>query len=323
MNKFSKFTAIALLLVGVLLAAIALLGTGRTGTPDGNPVQVVSAPQIAVVVAAKDVPAGHVLTAADVSVQNMSSMPSQGFASAALVVGRSTAVELAQGAPVVVASLLDGLSGMLVAGERAVSIKVDEASAVGHKLQPGDWVDVFVVLRRDSQEVDATQARMLLPRKKILAYGAQLQPQPQIAAKKTEEPKSSDRQNQNAARTAVIAVQVEEVNRLLLAEQHGQVLLALRSPLDQHEPSSDKLKQIAGIGVSTSLHQDVNKESAALDSSLTALTIVDLSKVVMAKETSFAKPNSPGVATSRQVRPVSTGASVEMIKGTRKETLRY
>ena len=325
MSKLTKFAAIALLLVGALLAVVALFNTQQSSHPEALPAPQAAVPQIAVVVASRDVPAGHVLTAADVSVQNMAQMPVGGFGNASMVVGRSTSVELAQGTAVATHSLLDGLAGMLMVGERAVSIKVDEASAVGHKLQPGDWVDVFAVFRRDSQEVDTTQARMLLPRKKVLAYGTQLQTPPQGDGKKKEEAKSADRQNAAVARTAVIAVPVEEVNRLLLAEQQGQVLLALRSPLDQHEPSSDKLKHIAGLGVVTPLHQDVSKESAALDSSLTALTMADLAKDTGAKPTPTlsVKQAQPASAARVHVRAAPSGANVEVIKGVRKETLKY
>ncbi len=38
-------------------------------------------------------------------------------------------------------------------------------------MQPGDYVDVFLVLRRDNQEIGASHARMLLPRLRVLAYG--------------------------------------------------------------------------------------------------------------------------------------------------------
>lgn len=323
MSRLTKFAAIALLLAGALLAVMALLNTQQSSQSEALPAPQAALPQVAVVVTARDVPAGQVLTAADVSVQNMAQMPANGFGNASMVVGRSTSVELAQGTPVAAHSLLDGLAGMLMVGERAVSIKVDEASAVGHKLQPGDWVDVFAVFRRDSQEVDTTQARMLLPRKKVLAYGAQLQTLPQGDGKKKEEAKSADRQNPPVARTAVIAVPVEEVNRLLLAEQQGQVLLALRSPLDQHEPSSDKLKHIAGLGVVAPLHQDVSKESAALDASLTALTMADLAKDTAAKATLSAKQAQPASVRRTHVRAAPGGANVEVIKGVRKETLKY
>lgn len=323
MSRLTKFAAIALLLAGALLAVMALLNTQQSSQSEALPAPQAALPQVAVVVTARDVPAGQVLTAADVSVQNMAQMPANGFGNASMVVGRSTSVELAQGTPVEARSLLDGLAGMLMVGERAVSIKVDEASAVGHKLQPGDWVDVFAVFRRDSQEVDTTQARMLLPRKKVLAYGAQLQTLPQGDGKKKEEAKSADRQNPPVARTAVIAVPVEEVNRLLLAEQQGQVLLALRSPLDQHEPSSDKLKHIAGLGVVAPLHQDVSKESAALDASLTALTMADLAKDTAAKATLSVKQAQPASVRRTHVRAAPGGANVEVIKGVRKETLKY
>ena len=92
MSKLTKFAAIALLLVGALLAVVALFNTQQSSHPEALPAPQAAVPQIAVVMTKRDVHAGHVLTAADVSVQNMAQMPVGGFGSAAMVVGRSTSV---------------------------------------------------------------------------------------------------------------------------------------------------------------------------------------------------------------------------------------
>lgn len=315
MTKTSKFAAVALLLMGGVLAVVGVM-QGRKTDVAQPAVLATAVPQVDVVVAARDLPAGQLLRAEDVMLQKQAALPAQAVGSSALVVGRSTAVEVAQGNPVLTTSLLEGLAGMLAEGERAVSIKVDEASAVGHKLKPGDWVDVFAVLRRDSQEVDATQARLLLPRKQVLAYGAQLYGEPAPDPGKTQEPQKA------VARTAVIAIQVEEVNRLLLAEQHGQVLLALRSPLDHNAPSADKLKQIAGLNVTPVANSQVSQPVAALDASLTALTMAELSAGTSAKPVAKAG-GAPRAAGAVRTKAAPGGVQVEVIRGTRKETVRY
>jgi pilus assembly protein CpaB len=255
-------------------------------------------------------------------------MPALGIGNVQAVIGRSTAVEIAQGTPLQTSSLLDGLAGLLQSGERAVAIKVEEFSSVGHKVKPGDWVDVFAVLRKDATEVEDTQARLLLPRKRVLAFGAQLHP----AAQSTQEKKDEDPQRRGtevAARTAVIAVHVEEVNRLILAEQQGQVLLALRSPLDQVQPSAEIWQQTMGVVQAPEIAGAATGGASAMDASLTALTLSALTGVPEAKATATARSvaSQPRVGaqrtqTRRNTVPVS-GTSVEVVRGTRSETVRY
>lgn len=320
MNRISKISAVALLVIGALLAVWALFSSQKITSPS-VPVSASSGtgtPQVEAVVAARHLPAGHWVTPEDVTMKNFAQMPSDGVAVASLVVGRTTAVEIAQDSAVQASSLLEGIAGLLAEGERAVSIKVDESSAVGHKLKPGDWVDVFVVLRRDGQEVESTQARMLMPRKKIMAYGEKIQ-----GELKEDGSKNKDAQTATA-RTAVIAVPVQEVNRLLLAEQQGLLLLALRSPLDQNEPSADMLKQIPGLNVLPAANQDVSHETAALNASLHALKMSDLGGDV-----GNVLSRAPGKqlqvrAANRTLNtPTPNGAVVEIVRGKNKETIRY
>lgn len=320
MNKISKIAAVLLLAMGVLLAMVAFFS--NSNVPKNNqPLSAESAAntsKVQAVVAARDLPAGHLLTAEDVSLEHLPQMPPGGFASTSLVVGHSTSVEIAKNDVLTPLSLLDGLAGMLAAGERAVSIKVDEASAVGHKVRPGDWVDIFVVLRQDGKEVESTQARMLLPRKKVMAFGAKIQGEAKDEASKNKEPQSA------VARTAVVAVQVEEVNRLLLAEQQGQVQLALRSPLDHNAPSADMLKQIPGISVRTVLNQDVSNETAAIDSSLMALKMADLGRDAKEAAASRAAKPPPGKPAVRKAGTTTAkGVPVEVIRGVHRDTVRY
>ena len=317
MNKISKISAIALLVIGALLAVWAVLSTQKVAAPiaSGAATNGAEIPQVQAVVAARHLPAGHWVTPEDITMKQFAQMPTEGVAKASLVVGRTTAVEIAQDSAFKASSLLEGLAGLLAEGERAVSIKVDEASAVGHKLKPGDWVDVFVVLRRDGQEVEATQSRMLLPRKRVIAYGAKTHSDvPESDAK------NNDAQNV-IARTAVLAVQVQEVNRLLLAEQQGQVQLALRSPLDHNEPSADMLSKIPGLNLSPDSNQSVSFETNSLDSSLLALKMSELGGDRVASPI-FNKSTHAAPLKLRR-KSSSTGVAVEVLRGSRKEIIHY
>lgn len=311
MHKWFKFLAAGLVLLGVLLAGAAWM-LSPPAPSAAAPAQAAVAPvqpQQRIWVASRDLPAGQVLAASDVRVQAVEQPPAGALPESAPVLGRGTAQPLAAGQPVVVGSLLSGMAGLLQQGERAVAIKVDESSAVGHKLQPGDWVDVFVVLRRDGQEVGDTQARLLLSRKRVLAYGAQVEaahPGPVAAtasAEKTKPDSAADAgRNATPARTAVVAVAFDDVNRLLLAERQGQVLLALRSPLepaDAAAPMADGREPVA-------------------------LTLAQLSdKPAAPVPLTHRTPPAPAPARAAAVKPPSTGVAVEFIRGARADTVHY
>ena len=329
MTKLSKFAAIALVLIGIFLAIVAVVKQRSANAPELMAVVSNSQPsQSQVVVAKADLPAGHQITEADIELRPMAQVPASGSTNIQSLLGRSTAVEIAEGTPIETGSLLDGLAGLLQPGERAVSIKVEEFSAVGHKIKPGDWVDVFAVLRKDANEVEDTQARLLLPRKRILAFGGQLHPSAQNSLEKKDE--QNAKPVEAPARTAVVAVKVDEVNRLVLAEQQGQVLLALRSPLDQSEPTEEAWSKAMGMH-STAQPKDASKlGQLAMDTSLEALTLTSLT------HTSEVKPShsqaSSGVSRGRndgvrvqprRIAPVQKGTEVEVMRGTRSETVRY
>lgn len=315
MNRLSKILAFALLTIGATLALIAIYSsqTKNINIEQSQDKVVAKRERVSMVVAGRDLPAGHYLKIEDlktIEVEKSTQLNPENIVSPSILLGRTTAVEIEKDKPISQSLLIEGIAGFLASGERAVSIKVDEASAVGSKLKPGDWVDVFVVLRRDGQEVDSTQARMVLPRKKLIAFGAKTQVNGHQAD-------SKDKDTSNGiARTAVIAVQVQEVNRLLLAEQQGQVQLALRSPLDQNEPSADMLQRIPGLNVAKSLNQNVSIETSALDASLLALKMSDLGSDNTAGSVKVVEQMNKKVGASK-------GASVEVIRGSRREMVRY
>lgn len=330
MHKGFKFLAIGLVVMGVILAWLAFVVQGKpaplpvageAATPSGPATQ-------RVLVVRHAVEAGQVLTAEDVQMQSVAMVPAGAVADERAVVGRGVAKALAAGEPVTTDSLLQGVAGMLEPGERAVAVKVDESTAVGHKVQPGDWVDVLVVLRKEGQEVPDTQARRLLERKRVLAYGAQVEQLRIAAPPATASTAASAKDmfsksagateqshNSTLARTAVLAVQAGEVNALVLAERHGQVLLALRSPM---EPVAAGGGPENAEGVAFPGQQD---RGAALQ----VVTLEQLAAHAGSRKPDVAKP-VPAIARPQPVRaprPQATGIAVEFIRGTRTETVHY
>jgi len=129
-----------LAVLAVLLGIIALSQRGQqatvTPTPAGVPV----------VVAARDIPAGTVLTADDVQVERVA----QGAAAAGVVqspsqvIGLVTANALVKGQQITVANLQSsGVSVALQPGKRAIALPVDRVTGVGGLVQPNDTIDII------------------------------------------------------------------------------------------------------------------------------------------------------------------------------------
>lgn len=346
MQKSIKYMALGLVFIGIILAWLAFgLSNSRTETSSQSVTKAAepskpSAPQA--IVAKHALQAGQLLTPSDIELREVAQIATDAITDAGGIVGRGLAHAVAEGQVITQTSLLSGIAGMLQPGERAVSIKVDESNAVGHKIQPGDWVDVLVVFRKDGQEVPDTQARRLLQRKRILAYGALTEParlpllpkeKDKDSASSRADPIAEQLKAGYAARTAVLAVQVNEVNPLMLAERQGQVMLALRSPLEEttfdatpaaREPASPilltaeastgspQVAQPSGLG-----HDVVTLERIA--------ALGERKKPMAPPPVMPVKSVAPPIKQRVVSRPVVTqpGTAVELIRGTRTETVHY
>lgn len=219
-------------------------GTGAPALP-AAPAQ-----QYSVVVAAKAIAAGQRLTAEDLKMVHMPTALAHSFEAPAQLLGRITGTHIHADAPLFEQQLLNGLALQLESGQRAVSVAIKEAMAAGHHVRPGDFVDVFFTLdgKSDQAQVD-TQTRLLLARSRVLAYGAaSVENPPPTAAQRQEQEEASNsgvrrasaRENAGGrpdnASTAVLAVALDDVQRLTLAEKYGQLTLALRHPDDLGVP---------------------------------------------------------------------------------------
>lgn len=230
-SKQIRILAIVLIGVAVLLALLAWqVGRHPATPPAQDPANASTYP---VVVTTRPVEAGKPIAADALKVEMLPINPAGSYTDVKQVSGQVLVVPLGANVPVQESQLLSGLATRVPAGERAVAVAVDDVIGVGNQVQPGDYVDVFVVLRRDQQEIPDSQARMLLPRLRVLAYG--------IASVNQPAPPKNDQMmaRQQAAKTAVLSVPLEQISRLAMAQQSGRLLLALRNPEDEAMPSDD------------------------------------------------------------------------------------
>lgn len=259
MPKAIRIAAILLLAVAALLMVLAF-GIGRRATPAADvsaAVAPANLPKRLMVVAGKELRAGQPIAASDLTIIEMALPPANGYTAISEVDGRTPARNIAAGAMITTEQLLQGIAIGIKPGERAIAVPVDELAGVSNRVTPGDYVDVFMSLQDPSVAGSGqtnTQARLLLSRLQVLGYGSAdvgqvrstgdeqnnevdgLPPEPGSRAETiaSRDGRSSSSSNPDAAqaRSAILAVPVQDAGRLLLAAHNGKLFLALRNPGD-------------------------------------------------------------------------------------------
>jgi pilus assembly protein CpaB len=181
-----------------------------------------------VIVAAKDIPAGTALND-DIIKKGMfkvvqwpkTSVPAGAFSSPEQVIGKTNRVKILANEPILESRLAGegaGLTMRLEAGKRAMAVKVDEIIGVSGFIVPDDRVDVIVTITPPgSQNQDDKISKIVLQNKRVLSVA-------QSVEQKDGKPQ--------VARSITMEVSPEESEKLSLASQEGQIVLALRGTGD-------------------------------------------------------------------------------------------
>jgi pilus assembly protein CpaB len=210
LKLLAAITAIAALLLGYLA-----ITTHRTEDANQRALPVAtgdSSDWPRVVVAAVPLEEGKAVEASGVTLVAMQVAPVAGFSRAEDVIGKTPARRIGQGEPLTKDhfALVNDLARRLGTDERAVAIQVNDVVGVGGLLQAGDFVDVIAYVQADGRQVRRSQARVVMERLRILAYGSS----------------ESDKRS-SGSRTAVLAVPAADLPRLVLAANAGNLRLAL------------------------------------------------------------------------------------------------
>ncbi|KVH44599.1 Flp pilus assembly protein CpaB [Burkholderia diffusa] len=300
-NNLTKIIAGLLIAIAVLLGVYAWTLGRAPAHPPVVAMPTAAAQSVSIVVAARLLPAGQPIPADALKLAQVPMMPTGGFSDPTALVGRVPANDILAAAPVLEGGLTSGLADQVALGERAVAVKVDETNAVGNRLRPGNFVDVFLNLRRDgsggaqaSSEIPGTQARLLLSKVRVLSFGDA----------------TSDRDGgggpSGAVRTAVLAVPTAQVDALTLAEASGRLTLALRNPRDTEVATQT-------VAIRTALGDATPSTQAASGVWLDDLSggrTRGTSRAPVAPRTSAAMARGGG-------------SSIEVIRGGRAETVAY
>jgi pilus assembly protein CpaB len=155
------------------------------------------------------------------------SVPGGSFASPEQVIGKTNRVKIIANEPILESRLAGegaGLTARLEQGKRAVAVKVDEIIGVSGFIVPDDRVDVIVTtVPPGSNSQDNKMSKIVLQNKRVLSVAQnveQREGKPQVA------------------RSITLEVTPEEAEKLSLASQEGQIVLALRATGDDREAST-------------------------------------------------------------------------------------
>jgi pilus assembly protein CpaB len=208
--------------VAVVLAAVASFGVYRA--IERIPVREVPVAHHSAVVAKRPLPLGTLVTKDDVKlVPWPSSDPLPGgFQEIEKVVDRGLIVPVLENEPLSESKLAPieagaGLPPTIPAGMRAISVKVNEVIGVAGFAVPGTRVDVLAMVR-DQKE---SMSRIVVSNVQVLTSG-------------TRYDQEESRKDGKPIKTTVVtlAVTPSDAERIALAASGGQIVLALRNPLD-------------------------------------------------------------------------------------------
>lgn len=235
------------LLIAVLVALLVQLSLG--GKEEVKKVEVEK--RVEILVASKTLSVGDELSSENMSWQKWpegtvfpGAIKREGAQSATDALSGRVGRGVAAGEPLVKSALLDNVKGNLVAarlsaGQRAVAINVSASSMAGGFIGPDDFVDVILTykesIRTDDEDpqvqqmiernLDKMATETILENVKVLAVDQM--------AKRAADGKIK------VGRTVTLAVNSKDAERLTLAEQLGDLTLALRGVGDEDPIAKD------------------------------------------------------------------------------------
>lgn len=230
----------AFIVVGVaaVLASVAAFGVYRA--IQTRPVVQVPIAERFTVVASRAIPIGTQLTAEMVRVVGWpaDSPIAGGHEKPEDVVGRGVTVPLVENEPIIDTKLAPkgtggGLGPVITPGMRAVSVRVNDVISIAGYVLPGTRVDVIVTMRPAQESI----SRIVLSNVKVLSTGAN------IDTGQAREGKAA----QNAP-LVTLELTPADAERISLAQNQGQIALALRNPLDVEKVETAGARMAALLG---------------------------------------------------------------------------
>jgi pilus assembly protein CpaB len=228
MRSRRLFIVMALALLSGLAAAWLALNYLRQ--PE-SPIRTSEAVSTEVVVAARDLPLGTVLTPEDVKLADWPGalLPEGYSASVEEVLGRGVITNVVLNEPLISRKMAvkeagGGLPIVIPEGMRGVSVRVDDVISIAGFVLPGTRVDVMVTLDEGAQQNNPV-TKLILQNIPVLTSG-------QVVEHDV---------NGEPVQVTVITLMVdpEQAEQLVLAATRGRIQLALRNTLDVDSVSTE------------------------------------------------------------------------------------
>ena len=216
------------LVVAVFFGLVAAYGIYNFLRQKGQEAEALRQQTQNVVVAVQELPAGTAIND-DMIKKGMvkgvqwpkASVPPGSFSSPEQVMGKTNRLKIMAGEAILESRLTGegaGLTTRLEAGKRAMALRVDEIIGVSGFIVPDDRVDVIVTTTPPgNKNQDDKVSKIVLQNKRVLSVA-------QSVEQKDGKPQ--------VARSITVEVTPEESEKLSLATQEGQIVLALRSTGD-------------------------------------------------------------------------------------------
>jgi pilus assembly protein CpaB len=204
-------------------------------------------PKLAVVVAKAAVSPGSILGAAQLKTEiwQQETPPQDFFAKVEQAEGRQAWTALKPGERITrenTGEKRGGIITQLSPNQRAMTVKVDEASGVAGFLVPGDRVDVVVIVDKGAYNKNPI-SKTILQNLKVLGTGQKIEPRP------------GDKPQ--VVPTLTLEVSPEQGERLALAAKEGRISLVLRGLGDR------EVVETQGVGTTNLLGGTLGKAKKA------------------------------------------------------------
>jgi len=184
---------------------------------------------INVYVAAKTLPAKHLITEADIKMSKVTReyLSPQAVLNEADIIGKRLKDRVIEGEQILRDRLVEDkdltLAFNLPAGKRAIAINVSEQIAVGYLIKTGDTVDVIANFSGADNEPDMT--RIIIQNVTVLALGRNMG--------------SAGENSQGVPNTVTLAVSPEEAEKLSFVSEFETLRLILRNIEDEETVKTD------------------------------------------------------------------------------------
>lgn len=191
----------------------------------------VSIPKKEIVVAAMDIPAHAMITSRMIKMESVPEniVPRGAITEPRLVIGHPTTVEVLSGDVLTKRKIFEDISQAGFIGDippdcRAISVPINDVSAVSGFIEPGDYVDILIV----SDFADQISSRILLQNVLLLAIGSTAENRKTRTDAEGNTVSNSNAAGNSGAATATLALHPNEILQLTANMQTGNINLILR-----------------------------------------------------------------------------------------------